>query len=158
MATLFVNKFEASKLVENEQLTLKPTSRNGTQGEAGIAKGLDWFLLSESLFRPFGSCRSWISMDKTSNHQQVFVQLENNKDYKLVPFKFNHKWLEEEDIRNSFSCSCHWFSRERGLILINQFLDNLRVIKRKVVIWERQCKKKDIENLTSNWKSDWGNS
>lgn len=63
LSPLFINKFEVSHVVDIELVPLKPTWRNGRQGEDGIVKGLDQLLVSESLMGLFDSYRSWVAME-----------------------------------------------------------------------------------------------
>lgn len=100
LSPFFENKFEVAQMVDIEPVPLNLTWRNSRQGEDGIAKCLDRFLVSEYLLGLFDSYRSWVLVESLSNHQQVLLQLAVNKELIPIPFKFSRKWLEDEEFRN----------------------------------------------------------
>jgi hypothetical protein len=79
---------------------LGPSLCNGKWGEASIDKRLGMFMIDETLLSCFDSFTSWIVVDKKIDLWPFFIQMDPQKECKLVPFFLNHKSLQEDDLRN----------------------------------------------------------
>ena len=58
-----------------------------------------FFLVNDSLLACFENFSLWITMDTCSYHHPIWLPIEGNDTCKHIPHKFNHEWIQEEDIK-----------------------------------------------------------
>ena len=92
----FKSKFEEVKLMDIVPDPLFPTWSNGGCGKAGIAKRLECFLMAEDICEDFGKFRTWAYSLGISNHKEIILQIDFNKNVVNYPFKFNQICLEDQ--------------------------------------------------------------
>lgn len=81
-------------------LTLNPFLcflQDGHTGEDGIAKWLDFFLVAYSFLLYFEKFCLWVGSKAIYDHRPIWHQFDLKDNWKPMPFKLNHKWLEEKD-------------------------------------------------------------
>jgi hypothetical protein len=65
----------------------------------------------------------------------------------IVPFKFNHAWLNEESFKNIVMGNYKGYVKSSGFMSMQQLSNNLIHIKRKVVDWVRERLKSNQKEL-----------
>ena len=68
--------FERGEIVDVEPFPIFPTRWNGHLGDEGIAKCLDIFFLRTSLIDKLDKYRSWVDLNKFSDHYHIICQIE----------------------------------------------------------------------------------
>jgi hypothetical protein len=95
LSDFFSSLFASAGLIDIAPSQICPTWRNGRSGPNGVSKRLDHFLLNENILGIVNMCRSWVLNNFFSDHNPIFLQVEELKDPLHFPFKFNHAWLLE---------------------------------------------------------------
>ena len=61
-----------------------------------FTKRLDFFLMENDLCEDFGKFRTWAYSLGISNHKEIILQIDFDKNVVNYPFKFNPIWLEDQ--------------------------------------------------------------
>lgn len=91
----FFNFFLGHGLIDVLPKPVAPTWNNGCKGADFIAKRIDRFLVSESLFQAVDKCSSCISPIGVSDHEPILLRLQIGIPLYRFPFKYYHVWSIE---------------------------------------------------------------
>lgn len=144
-------------LIDLDPIKLEPTWRNHRIGEGHIAKRLDQFLVGDSIVgsRDFQS-RQWVDWGGESEHNQILLEIRADARKPPSPFKFNVAWVSDPYFCELVKSSCSPLVVGDGSRAGFSFMENLKRLKKKALIWEKSKKlREDAELLEIE---DWLNS
>jgi hypothetical protein len=102
-----------------------------------VAKRLDWFLITEALSLLPLQFRQWIGSGGESDHSHVWLSLDNGPKKPTTPFKFNSIWLKDDSFQKLVKDNWSPLRESEGIPAAIQFMDNLKLIKKLVIPWEK---------------------
>ena len=76
--------------------------------------------------------RSWIYSNKCCDYFPIFLELELDDSKPCSPFKFNPRWIKEEDFTRLVKEILKLFDSSLDLSAGEQFVLDLKIVKRKV--------------------------
>ena len=90
-----------SSLLEEHQWVDIPSTKiqytwtNNRNGEHGLAKRLDRFLIKEAFLNNLLCIRQWVGTRGISDHRPIYMELADVNQKIRSPFKFNASWLKD---------------------------------------------------------------
>jgi hypothetical protein len=102
-----------------------------------VSKRLNQILVSKVL-QGFYRYRSWINPDSNSDQHPIFIDLDQNDQKLETLFKFNSRWLEEEEFMVLIKDTWKTFDPKVENFVCGQFAATLKTMKEKVSSWAKE--------------------
>lgn len=125
-----------------------PTWRNQRVGVAALARGLDRFLIKDSLIQKLSLYRQWVGFGGISDHSPIFVEISSPQKKLGAPFKFNSTWLKGPSYIQLVNDLWRLHPSSRGRTWAEGFYSNLSVLKKLSIKWAKEITKRDDNTLT----------
>eukprot|EP00253_Pinus_taeda_P029408 PITA_29408 len=148
LVEFFHNLISENNLIDPASVKLKPTWRNRRVGDDRIAKRLDRFLVSKTLFSKVPMIRQWVEELGNSDHFPIFLDLTNPPSKPPAPFKFNPAWLQDPTFCKLFNDTWIHQGQNTGVDKSFLFMENLKRLKKATIFWAKDKKLKQNEEMS----------
>lgn len=111
----FNNMLTNVGLVHVFPIPLVPTWQNGQAEESRVVKRSDQVLVVDSLLQSFEKYRPWLELENLLDHQPIWLQLDHRKNWKTIPFKFNHNWIKDKEFTDLVKKNWITLSQNEGV-------------------------------------------
>ena len=132
-----VEMMGVANLVDMVPAPLVPTWCNRRMGLARLVKRLDIFLVCESLLQNIDKYRTWVDMERFSNHHPIYLELELGGKRQRSPFKFNHGWLKMTGFKELITKVWNDFGYPQSLSPMDKLTEKLSRLKYEVRLWDK---------------------
>ena len=79
--------------------------------------------------------KQWIGCGRDSDHQPVYLQILSGNPKAHCPFKFNARWLENDDLVSLLKASWVVYEASSEVSLAYEFAVNLKRLKEVSISW-----------------------
>lgn len=147
ISNVFVHLLEDHHWIDIPSTEIQHTWKKNYTGNQSLARRLDRFLIKEAFHAQHSRSRQRVGNGGISNHQPIFLELDDTSLKIIAPFKFNSTWLKEPSYIKLVTkfWQSHLISEEADPA--KGFVSNLKELNGLSIEWVHMKREKEDINL-----------
>ena len=125
-------------------------------GKERFAKRLDRFLIGDLIAcSPNFQAQQWVDWGGELDHNPIMLEIQQVSQKPPSPFKFNANWISDSEFGDIVRSNWIPLNSQDGSRAGVKFMENLKLIKKLTLKWEKT--KKEKEDVELKEIEDWLN-